>query len=193
MSRISEVKRATAETSIHMKLNLDGAGKIKGKTGIPFMDHMLELWVYHSGCDLQMEVRGDLEVDYHHTVEDLGICLGQCVMEALGDKSGINRYGQAFIPMDEALVMAVLDISGRPYINYNVHTRIPKAGDFDVELVEEFLRAFCSHSGTTLHVKLLEGKNTHHIVEAVFKAFARAFKEAVAVTNVGIPSTKGII
>ena len=191
--RIAKLERTTTETSVVMELNLDGSGKFKGGTGIPFMDHMLQLFSFHGGINLFVDVRGDLEVDGHHTVEDIGICLGKCLNEALGTKQGINRYGAAWVPMDEALAMAVLDISGRPYLSYDVPVKSDKIGSFDVELVEEFFRACCIHGGLTLHIRLLQGKNSHHIIESVFKAFGRALKEAVALTGTGVPSTKGLI
>ncbi|KUK10337.1 MAG: Imidazoleglycerol-phosphate dehydratase [Clostridia bacterium 41_269] len=193
MKRVGRIKRITKETDIEMELLLDGSGNLTGKTGVPFFDHMLQLWTYHSGFDLKINVEGDLEVDGHHTVEDVGICMGQCFKDALGDKLGINRYGLAVTPMDEALVMSVVDLSGRSYLSYEVTCCTSRVGSFDVELVEEFLRAFCSNSGTTLHIKMLAGKNTHHILEAVFKSFARALKEAALVAGNGIPSTKGFL
>ena len=193
MKRVGKIKRVTKETDIEMELIIDGSGILEGKTGIPFLDHMLELWAHHSRCDLKMKVNGDLAVDGHHTAEDVGICLGQCFKNALGDKSGINRYGHSVVPMDETLVMVALDLSGRPYLSYEVSFVASRVGSFDVELVEEFLRAFCNNSGTTLHIKMLAGKNTHHIIEAIFKSFARAVREAAAVVGNCIPSTKGLM
>jgi len=191
--RTARIERKTKETSIAVELNIDGAGTFKGKSGMPFMDHMLNLWSCHGGFDLEIQVQGDLEIDGHHTIEDLGICLGRCIDDALGARQGINRYGCAWIPMDEALSMVVLDISGRPFLSYEVPVESEKIGTFEVDLVEEFFRAVCTHAGLTLHIQLLKGKNAHHIIESVFKAFSRAFKEAVSVTGGGVPSTKGVI
>lgn len=191
--RTAKVERKTNETSIALELNIDGQGLYEGKSGIPFMDHMLDLWCCHGGCDLKLEAKGDLEIDGHHTMEDLGICFGKCINDALGSKSGINRYGAAWIPMDEALSNVILDISGRPFLYYEVPVQTEKIGTFEVELVEEFFRAVCLHGGLTLHIQLQRGKNGHHIIESVFKAFARAFREATAITGEGIPSTKGSI
>lgn len=191
--RKASIKRETKETNITLELNLDGSGKFQGSTGVPFMDHMLDLWSYHSGCDLLVDAHGDLEIDGHHTIEDIGICLGQAVQEALGDKKGINRYGAAWIPMDEALAMAVLDFSGRPYLYYQVLLKVEKIGSFDVELAEEFFKALCNNGGLTLHIDLIRGQNAHHIIEAVFKAFGRAFRQGIKVTGSEIPSTKGVI
>lgn len=193
MSRISKHQRTTSETKINLELDLDGQGRMEGTTGISFMDHMLDLWSHHSSCDLFIDSVGDLEVDYHHTVEDLGICLGHCMDVALGDRAGIQRYAHVIIPMDEALVMVVLDFSGRSYLNYDVSFRTEKVGTFDVELAEEFFRAVANHGRLTLHIKLLEGKNSHHIMEVIFKAFARAVKQGVALVGKGVPSTKGLI
>lgn len=191
--RTARIERKTSETRVALELTLEGEGMFKGATGVPFMDHMLRLWCHHSGCDLFIDALGDLEVDGHHTVEDIGICFGRCINEALGNKAGINRYGTAWLPMDEALVMAALDISGRSFLFYEVPTAAAKIGSFDVELVEEFFRAVCGHGGLTLHLQLIRGKNAHHIIEATFKAFAGAFKEAAALTGTGIPSTKGLL
>jgi len=186
-------ERNTAETGITMELTLDGDGKFKGGTGVPFFNHMLQLMCCHGSIDLFVDARGDLEVDSHHTVEDVGICLGKCLSEALGAKEGINRYGTAWVPMDEALAMAALDISGRPYLYYEVPVQSERVGTFEVEAVEEFFRAVCNNAGITVHLQLIRGKNTHHIIEAVFKAFGRALREAVTQTGSGIPSTKGIL
>lgn len=191
--RKSSIKRSTSETNITLELDLDGSGKFQGGTGIPFMDHMLILWSCHSRCDLLVDALGDLDIDGHHTVEDVGICFGKALQEALGDKKGINRYGTAWVPMDEALVRTVLDISGRPYLHYQASPESQKIGSFDVELVEEFFRAVCNNGGLTLHVDLIRGRNAHHIIEAVFKSFGRAMREAVEVTGSEIPSTKGMI
>jgi imidazoleglycerol-phosphate dehydratase len=160
---------------------------------VPFFDHMLALWARHGMFDLVIEAQGDTGIDDHHTVEDIGICLGQAIKEALGEKLGIKRYGTAFAPMDEALAMAVVDVSGRPFLVFDVPILAQKVGDFDTELVEEFLRAMVNHADLTLHIRLLQGKNTHHIIEAVFKGLGRAVKEAVSIDEriEGIMSTKG--
>lgn len=191
--RQAKVERSTNETSVSLELSLDGDGKFTGGTGVPFMDHMLQLWCYHGGCDLFVEAQGDLEVDGHHTIEDVGICLGRSINEALGTRKGINRYGSAWVPMDESLAMTALDISGRPFLIYEVPLETQKIGYFDVELAEEFFRAVCNHGGMTIHIQLIRGRNAHHIIEAVFKSFGRAFREAVTVVGKDIPSTKGLI
>lgn len=193
MARISEVNRVTGETRITIRLNLDGTGTFEGKTGIGFFDHMLHLWARHAFFDLYVDAKGDLDVDAHHTVEDVGICLGQAFFDALGDKKGINRYGSILLPMDEALAMVAVDISGRPYLAYDVKMEGWTVGEFPVELVPEFLRAFVNNARITLHLRLLGGQNTHHIIEAVFKGFARALREAAAENGIEreIPSTKG--
>lgn len=196
MSRVGAVYRKTGETEIKISLELDGNGNLTGSSGLPFFDHMLHLWAKHGSFNLHLEVKGDLEVDGHHTVEDIGIVLGQALTKALGDKSGITRYGHIILPMDEALVLVALDISGRPYLSFDVELPNAKLGTFDSELVEEFLRAFCVHAGLTLHVKLLSGKNTHHIIEGIFKALARALRDAVAIDPKAqglLPSTKGLL
>ena len=176
--RIAEINRQTAETSIKLSLNLDGSGQSQIETGIPFIDHMLTLFARHSGCDLNIMASGDLEVDFHHTVEDLGICLGQALCQALGDMGGIARYGEARIPMDEALCGAAVDISRRPFLVFNLALTAPKVGDLDSELIEEFFRALTVHGGLTLHLNLHYGKNQHHIFEAAFKAAAHALRRA---------------
>lgn len=194
--RQSEITRMTGETSITVKLNVDGSGISAVNTGIGFFDHMLSLFTKHGFFNLAMECKGDLEVDGHHTVEDAGISLGQALKEALGDKAGIVRYGASFVPMDETLALVSLDISGRPYLVYDVDAVLaPRLGGFDSELTEEFLRAFCVHAGITLHVKLLHGKNSHHIIEAIFKALGRALGDAVKKDPriEGVMSTKGVL
>lgn len=193
--RTGSIERETLETKIKLALELDGDGHFHGSSGIGFFDHMLQLWARHGGFDLFLEVQGDLEVDGHHTVEDVGICLGQALARALEDKKGIKRYGSAWIPMDEALVLAVVDVSNRPYLSIHLNLDNPRVGDFETELVEEFWRAFALHGGLTLHLKEEAGRNTHHILEAVFKAVGRALKEAVTFDprEKGIPSTKGIL
>lgn len=191
--RVGRLERNTTETSVTLELTLEGEGKFKGGTGIPFFDHMLQLWCHHGSCDLLVDALGDLEVDCHHTVEDVGICLGKSINKALGTKEGINRYGTAWVPMDETLAMVALDISGRPYLFYDVPVETDRIGSFEVEVVEEFFRAVCNNAAITLHIQLIRGKNAHHIIEAVFKAFGHAFREAVALTGSGIPSTKGML
>lgn len=193
MSRTARVERRTAETTICATLSLDGKGQSAIQTGIGFFDHMLTLWTKHGLFDLQLTAEGDLYIDGHHTVEDAGIVLGNALAEAVGDKAGIRRYGTAFVPMDEALVQVSLDLSGRPFLHYEVNTRVERIGNFDTELVEEFLRAFADNAGLTLHVMLQHGKNGHHIIEAVFKALGRALDEATRKDEriVGVLSTKG--
>lgn len=192
-ARTSKVSRTTTETDINIKLALDGKGSYILDTGVPFLDHMLALWSKHGMFDLEVEAQGDTGIDDHHTVEDIGICLGQAINQALGNKEGITRYGTAFAPMDEALAMVVVDISGRAYLSFDASMPASKVGDFDTELVEEFLRALANHADMTMHVRLLQGKNTHHIIEAIFKGLGRAIKDAVAIDAriEGIMSTKG--
>jgi imidazoleglycerol-phosphate dehydratase len=174
-------------------LSLDGKGEFRGGTGIGFLDHMLHLWARHGLFDLAVQANGDLEVDAHHTVEDIGICLGQAFNSALGEKKGINRYGSVLLPMDEALVMAAVDISGRPFLAYDVQTENGRVGELPLELVPEFFRAFANNAGLALHLRLLAGFNSHHIIEAVFKGCARALRQAVAIAGPPdeVPSTKG--
>lgn len=193
--RTAAVERRTAETKICLSVQLDEPKTPLVQTGLGFFDHMLVLLGKHGFFGLQLEVQGDLEVDGHHTVEDTGICLGQALQQALGDKAGIARYGTAFVPMDEALAMVSLDISGRPYIVFDAQLPFGKVGDFDLELVEEFLRALSVHAGLTLHVRLLSGKNAHHMVEAIFKALGRALADAMAKDSRvrGVLSTKGTL
>lgn len=187
--------RKTAETDIALKLNLDGSGTAKINSGCGFFDHMLTLFAKHSGVDLEFVCKGDTYVDYHHTVEDIGISLGAAIKEALGDKRGIERYGDITLPMDETLVLAALDISGRAYYVSNLDIKPYKVGDFDVELVDEFFRALVTNAGITLHINQLAGKNAHHIIEGVFKAVARAFAKAARRDEKrdDIPSTKGVL
>ena len=190
------IQRRTAETDIALKLELDGSGKSKINTGCGFMDHMLTLFAAHGGFDLEVECRGDVQVDYHHSVEDIGICLGKAFDQALGERRGINRYGSMLLPMDEALVMCALDISGRSFLVYDLQIPTEKVGDFDTELVEEFLIAFTRQAGITLHIKKLSGANSHHIIEGAFKALARALAAATSVNEKkanDIPSTKGVL
>jgi len=188
------IERDTKETRIRLSLRLDGAPQTEISTGIGFFDHMLTLMGAHGGMQLAIECQGDLEVDLHHTVEDVGIVLGQALKQALGDKKGITRYGTAFVPMDETLAMVCLDISGRPFLVYDVEEPGAQTEPFSIQVAEEFLRAFATHSGITLHVRVLYGKNTHHILEAVFKALGRALAQAVALTGSDVvPSTKGML
>ncbi len=194
-ARRSKIHRATNETDVTVDLCLDGTGKSQINTGVPFLDHMLDLFTRHSSFDMELVATGDLNVDAHHTVEDTGICIGQAINDALGAKSGIRRYGHVLIPMDEALSLVAVDISGRGYLAYQVSMPAYKVGDFDTELVEEFLRAFAHNAALTLHVQLLAGKNTHHIIEAIFKGLGRAMQAAVEIINPGgdVPSTKGVL
>jgi imidazoleglycerol-phosphate dehydratase len=194
--RKAKIDRKTKETDIKLILNLDGVGKYTIDTSIPFLDHMLSLMCKHGLLDMRIKAKGDIDVDYHHTVEDIGIVLGKTVKQALGNMKGISRYGQASVPMDEALASVAIDISGRPYLIYKVE--FPKKGklkNFDPDLVEDFLHAFVINSGITLHVKSPYGRNTHHIIEAIFKALGRALKQAVSIDPKvkGVPSTKKCI
>jgi imidazoleglycerol-phosphate dehydratase len=195
MSRVGTITRETAETKVVLTVDLDGAGRCDVATGVPFFGHMLEALGRHSLLDLAVHAEGDTAVDAHHTVEDVGICLGQALAEAWGDKSGLTRFGSAMVPMDEALVSAALDISGRPFLAYEVEVPIEIVGTFDTTLAEEFMRAVVNKAGLTLHLWSLAGGNSHHVVEAAFKAFARALKEAVALDPrvAGVPSTKGAL
>ena len=193
--RIGNINRSTNETKIDVEINLDGAGKAEIDSGVGFFNHMLNLFAAHGQFDLKVICAGDLDVDGHHSIEDIGIALGAAVKEALGDKRGITRYGTFFLPMDETLALVSLDISGRPFLVCEVGELAPMIGDFDTELVEEFLRAFAFNAGITLHVKILYGKNSHHKVEAIFKALGRALKTAVTIDQKikGVPSTKGTL
>ena len=195
MTRAATVERATSETDIRVVLDLDGSGATDVTTGVPFFDHMLDAFGRHGLFDLSVAATGDLDVDAHHTVEDVGICIGQALADALGDKRGITRFGSAVIPMDEALVLAAVDVSGRPHLAYDVSLPIEIIGTFDTTLAEEFLRALAVNAGITLHVRSLSGTNAHHIVEAAFKAVARAVASAVALDPrvTGVPSTKGAL
>ncbi len=191
--RTSRVERKTRETDIELILNLDGKGEAEINTGLPFFDHMLLLFAQHGLFDLKVKAKGDLDVDGHHTVEDIGICLGQAAKEALGDKQGINRYGFSILPMDEALICVSLDISGRPYLVYDVNVPPEMIGSFDTNLAVEFLQALVNHSGATLHIRLMSGRNAHHIIEALFKGLAKAFDMATQIDErvKGVPSSKG--
>lgn len=194
--RTAKVERKTKETDIKSLINLDGEGKYTVSTSIPFLDHMLSLMSKHGLIDLKIQAKGDIDIDYHHTVEDIGIVLGKALKQALGDMKGIARYGQASVPMDEALASVTLDISGRPYLVYKVaFPKKAKLRNFDPDLVEDFLQAFSSSSSITLHVESSYGRNTHHIIEAIFKALGRALKQAVAIDPrvKGIPSTKKVL
>lgn len=202
--RESKTERATRETDIKLYLNLDG-GEYKISTGCGFLNHMLELFAVHSGFGLTVECKGDTEVDFHHTTEDIGIALGQAFLLAIGDKMGIERYADIALPMDEALILCAADISGRGYLNYDIQlpaakvydgedeVTVKKVGAFDTELIEEFFTAFTREAKITLHFKMLYGKNTHHIIEGAFKAFARVLKKGVAVTGNKLPSSKGVL
>ena len=196
MARIAELTRTTKETDLRVRVNLDGGGDSRVKTGIGFFDHMLDALARHALLDLTLEARGDLHVDGHHTVEDTGIVLGQALAQALGDRAGIRRYADCSVPLDEALVRCVLDVSGRPYLAYDID--IPKwqmLGDYDVFLTPEFFRALVLNAGFTVHLDLIRGDNPHHIVEAAFKAFARCLDAATALDPrvTGVPSTKGAL
>jgi imidazoleglycerol-phosphate dehydratase len=190
-----ELRRRTKETEVILKLDLDGSGKNSITTGIPFFDHMLTLLAYHGSIDLSIKAKGDIGVDAHHTVEDVGICLGDGIRKALGEAKGVQRYGMAMIPMDETLASVALDLSMRPCLVFHMKPKRSKIGTFDLELVEEFFKGLCNHAGITLHINLLYGRNSHHMVEAVFKAFGRALREAVSLDERSsqVPSTKGVL
>ena len=194
--RISEIKRKTAETDISLSLCLDGSGKSEVNTGVGFLDHMLTLFAKHGRFDLKVRCKGDIEVDDHHSVEDIGICLGMAFAEALGDSKGISRYGDITLPMDEALILAAIDLGGRSYLEYGLEIPTEKVGTFDTELVEEFFIAFVRHAKMNLHILQFRGRNSHHIIEGTFKAVARALAKAVTVQEAykdEIPSTKGVL
>ncbi len=194
--RTSEIKRTTKETDIELKLNLDGTGNSEIATDCGFLNHMLTLFAKHGRFDLNVKCKGDSEVDYHHTAEDIGICLGSAFKEALGDMRGIKRYGSMLLPMDEALILTALDISGRSYLNYDVVIPCEKVGEFDCELIKEFMLAFVRKAELTLHIKMLDGENAHHIIEGIFKSLARSLAIACEVDEKyknEIPSTKGVI
>jgi len=195
MNRQAEIKRKTKETEIRIALNLDGAGAGRISTGIPFLDHMLELFARHGLFDLEISCKGDLQIDDHHSVEDIAICLGRAFAEALGDKQGIVRYGAAYVPMDETLARAVVDLSGRYYLVYKVANTREKVGTFSVELAEHFWHSFAEHCKCNLHIEVFYGRNQHHIIEAVFKSAARALSGAVRMDEriKGVMSTKGTI
>lgn len=194
--RRATITRKTAETEISVTINLDGTGSYDNQTGVGFFDHMLDQLARHALIDMQVQAKGDLHVDDHHTVEDTGIALGQALSEAMGDKRGIRRYGACLLPMDDALVRAALDLSARPFLVWNVDLPTAKIGTFDTELVREFFQAFATHGGITLHVDALHGVNSHHIAEAAFKAVARALRDALEVDprkSDAVPSTKGAL
>lgn len=196
MSRKATIERKTAETDIRLTLDIDGSGQSNIQTGIGFFDHMLTLFAKHGLFDMELVANGDLEVDYHHTVEDSGIVLGQAFAKALGDKAGIRRYGSFYVPMDEALVRAVVDLSGRPYLAYEVPPAVePVGGKFSFQLVEEFLRGFTVNAAMNLHVTILAGRDAHHMAEGIFKALARALDQATTLDPrmKGVPSTKGLL
>ena len=194
--RNSEINRKTAETDISLKLDIDGMGENKIDTGCGFLDHMLTLFSRHGGFDLELKCIGDTNVDYHHTVEDIGIVLGKAFAEALGEMRGIKRYGSFILPMDESLILSAVDISGRSYLGFKLNIPTQRVGDFDTELVREFFEAFVRNANITLHISQLEGYNSHHIIEGAFKSVARSLKEAVAIEERfknQIPSTKGVL
>ncbi len=194
--RNADIKRKTAETEISLSLNLDGSGNSKIDSGVGFLDHMLTLFAKHSRIDLEVSCKGDTYIDDHHSVEDIGIALGEAFDKAMGDKRGICRYGNSYLPMDETLVLCALDFSGRGYLSYNLSPLAQKVGNFDTELVEEFFRAFATNAKITLHIKTIDGTNTHHIIEAAFKACGRAVRQAKSYDTEfinDIPSTKGVL
>ncbi len=195
MSRTSSIERITKETRIRLSINLDGSGQGKICTSVPFLDHMLDLFARHGLFDLEVEASGDIDIDFHHTVEDIGIVLGQAIKEALGDKKGIRRYGQATVPMDETLASVATDLSGRPYLVYNVRLPKVKIGEFDVELAKEFFQALVNNLAANLHINVMYGDNVHHVLEACFKATARALDMATQLDPriEGVMSTKGSI
>lgn len=194
--RSAQITRKTAETDIKLTLNIDGTGKSNIQSGCGFLDHMLTLFARHGRFDIELSCTGDTNVDYHHTAEDIGICLGRAFFDALGDKKGICRYGSMLLPMDEALIMTAVDISGRCYLDYGLHYLADRVGDFDTELCEEFFAAFVRNALITLHIQQEAGTNTHHIIEGTFKSVARAMRQAVSIEEGfedEIPSTKGVL
>lgn len=191
--RHSEVSRETAETAVKLSLELDGSGRSDIDTGVGFLDHMLTLLALHGGFDLAVSCKGDLNVDAHHSVEDIGLCLGAAIAQALGKKRGINRYGHSILPMDEALILCAVDLSGRPCLRYTANIPSQKVGEFDTELARELFQAVANTALMSLHIRQLDGENSHHIIEGMFKAFGRALRQAVAVTGGALPSTKGVL
>jgi imidazoleglycerol-phosphate dehydratase len=192
-TRRAELKRETKETTVAVALTIDGSGTTKVSTGIPFFDHMLEQLGKHAGFDLSIDAKGDLEVDLHHTVEDVGIVLGNALREALGDKRGVRRFANSLVPLDEALVEVALDLSGRPFLVYAVDPISEWIGTFDPQLAEEFWKGFVDGARVTMHLRSISGKNGHHVIEASFKGVARALRDAVRVEGTGVPSTKGVL
>ncbi|WP_088072254.1 imidazoleglycerol-phosphate dehydratase HisB [Gottfriedia luciferensis] len=191
--RTAIISRKTNETNINLKLNLDGEGINNIQTGIGFLDHMLTLFAFHSGIDLEIICDGDLEVDDHHTTEDVGIAIGKALLDALGEKIGINRYGSSYVPMDESLARVVVDFSGRPYLVYNDRTVRDRLGKIDTQNFKEFFKALSSEAKMNCHMEVLYGENDHHKIEALFKGFGRAIKQAVEITSTRLPSTKGML
>ena len=193
MGRTAKASRKTKETEITVEMNLDGGGAAEIETGIPFFNHMLEIFARHGLFDLKLKAKGDIDVDYHHTVEDIGLALGQAFKDGLGDKQGIRRFGEASVPLDEALANVVVDLSGRPYLSYNVKIRPGRVGSFDTDLPHEFFQAFANQLGMNLHINVSQGENPHHIIEACFKALARAMERATRIDQriQGVLSTKG--
>ena len=191
--RHSEVSRETAETAVKLSLELDGSGRSEIDTGVGFLDHMLTLLALHGGFDLAVSCKGDLNVDAHHSVEDIGLCLGAAIAQALGKKRGINRYGHIILPMDEALILCAVDLSGRPCLRYTANIPSQKVGEFDTELARALFQAVANTALMGLHIRQLDGENSHHIIEGMFKAFGRALRQAVAVTGGALPSTKGVL
>jgi imidazoleglycerol-phosphate dehydratase len=195
IKREALIERKTAETKIHLKLKIEGTGKSSVHSSIPFLDHMLTLWSKHGNFDFELKSNGDLEIDDHHLVEDIGISLGLAIQKAVGDKKGIKRYGVAYVPMDEALAQVILDVSGRPYLIYQMSLMKKKIKTFDIDLIEHFFEAVVQKAGLTLHIHVPYGKNPHHVIEAIFKAFGRALDQALQIdTRIrGVLSTKGIL
>lgn len=195
MERSAYIERKTRETDIQLRLNLDGTGQSSIDTDIPFLGHMFELMAAHGFLDLTIKAKGDIEIDYHHTVEDLGICMGKAINQAMGDKKAIKRYGQMVVPMDEALAQVVIDISNRPYLSYDVPLQNNMTGTFDVGLLREFFKALVNYAGITMHIRLISGIDAHHMAEAIFKAFARALDQASQREERldDVPSTKGVL
>ena len=193
MKRLSQISRKTNETNINLKINLDGNGTSVVKTEVGFLNHMISLLAFHSNIDIELDSKGDIEVCDHHLIEDIGIALGRSINEALGDKKGIKRYGTFFLPMDESLVMVSLDISGRSYLHFEAGFKRESIGNFSTEMVKEFFRAVAFNAGITLHIKVLYGENDHHKIEAIFKSFARALKDAIKIISDEVASSKGVL
>ncbi|MEN8078741.1 imidazoleglycerol-phosphate dehydratase HisB [Clostridioides difficile] len=193
MNRVSQIKRVSKETNINLSINLDGDGTSNINTEIGFFNHMLTLMSFHSGIDIELDAKGDIEVCDHHLVEDIGICIGKGIKEALNDKKGIKRYGTFFVPMDESLSMVTIDISGRAFLHFECEFKRDSIGDFSLEMAKEFFRAVAVSSEITLHIKNLYGENDHHKIEGIFKAFGRALKEAMSIDSNRVPSSKGIL